>query len=151
MHFQTIICGLALVILGIYGYIQGKERIDAENAAAVAAFEKAKETDPNAPVPKPKSVVTALIPAFFGGALILCGLIVAVAPKTRKHVMHLAAMVGVLGAAGGLVPILRSGEFDLAKPAVRTGLLMTFVCVFFVVLCVKSFIDARKARQAVAS
>ncbi len=148
MTNQTIICGLALVVIGVYGYIQGKERIDVENAAAVEKWIDEKKTNPEAVEPKPKSVMTALIPAFFGGLLILCGLIVAMAPKSRKHVMHLAAMVGVLGAIGGFVPIIRSGDLDVTKPAIRNGLLMTVVCVVFVVLCVMSFIEARRARQA---
>ena len=63
---------------------------------------------------------------------------------------HVEGAIGrsALGAIGGFVPIIRSGDFDVTKPAIRNGLLMTVVCVVFVVLCVKSFIEARKARQA---
>jgi len=151
MSTQTIICGLALVVISAYGYIQGKERVDVENAAAQGDYMERKARGEELSEPKPKSVMTALIPAFFGGLLIVCGLIVAAVPKSRKHVMHLAAMVGVLGAIGGFVPIIRSGDFDVMKPAIRNGLLMTVVCVVFVVLCVKSFIEARKARTSTVS
>ncbi len=43
-----------------------------------------------------KQSVTALIPAFFGAALIVCGLL-AFAKKWRKHAMHAAAGIGLLG------------------------------------------------------
>ena len=50
------------------------------------------------------------------------------------------------------MPLIRQAskgaEFDPTAPAARNGLLMTLVCVVFVGLCVKSFIDARKARDA---
>src|SRR5581483_1239793 len=48
--------------------------------------------------------VTALIPAFFGLALVLLGLL-AFKEHLRKHVMHLAAMIGLIGLA---VPLARS-------------------------------------------
>ena len=66
--------------------------------------------------------------------------------------MHLAAMVGVLGAVGGVMPLYRqyskTGAFDPSKPSAISGELMILICVVFVMLCVKSFIDARKARNA---
>ena len=37
---------------------------------------------------------------------------------------------------------------NLLAPAAVSGLLMSLVCAVFVGLCVKSFIDARKARTA---
>ena len=145
MTIQTIICGLALVVIGVYGYIQGTEHAEADYQAKMTKWADDGKPDP---APVIKNVKTALIPAVFGGILVLCGLVVAIMPNLRKHVMHLAAMVGVLGAVGGFVPIIRSGDFDFTKPAVRNGLLMTVVCVVFVVLCVQSFIEARKARKA---
>jgi uncharacterized membrane protein (UPF0136 family) len=125
MAWPTIICGVILVLDGLAGYFQS------ESAN-----------------PSP----TALIPSGFGAVLILCG-VLAFKDNLRKHVMHAAAMVGLLGAVGGLMPLFRSyskGTFDPMKPSIIAGEVMILVCVIFVGLCVKSFIDARKARQAKA-
>jgi hypothetical protein len=143
MTYHTIICGLALAVIGVYGFLQGEENAENDYKAKVAAWEADGKPDP---APVKKDVKTALIPAGFGCVLILCGVVVIAKPTLRKHVMHFAAMVGVLGAIGGFVPIIRGGDFDLSKLAVRNGMLMTIVCVIFVVFCVKSFIEARKAR-----
>jgi hypothetical protein len=76
-------------------------------------------------------------------------------PTALKHVMHLAAMVGLFGAIGGFMPLIRqynkTGSFDPTKPSAVSGEAMILICVVFVGLCVKSFIDARKARQAKAA
>ena len=89
---------------------------------------------------------TALIPAGFGAVLLLCGIIVEFAPKARKHVMHLAAMVGLLGAIGGVMPIQKN-KMDFTKSGSVAGLLMIVICAIFVVLCVRSFVLARIARS----
>ena len=124
MAWPTIICGALLVLVGIVGY--GTSDVQ----------------------PPP---VTALIPAFFGAALIACGGL-AFNVKFRKHVMHLAAMIGLLGAVGGFMPLVRqvnkTGEFDPTKKSAVAGELMILVCVVFVGMCVNSFIQARKARKA---
>lgn len=66
--------------------------------------------------------------------------------------MHLAAIVGLIGMLGGFMPLMRqyskTGTIDPLKPAAVSGELMALICGVFVILCVKSFIDARKARQA---
>ena len=97
---------------------------------------------------------TALIPAYFGAGLVLCGL-VALAPSAKKHAMHLAAMIGLLGLIGGgykgfpSLPAALSGELEnAAGPKVQS--LMAAVCGMFLALCVNSFIQARKRRQAAA-
>jgi len=126
MAWPTIICGALLVVDGVVGYL----RQEAEK-------------------PSP----TALIPAAIGGVLILCGLL-AFQEKLRKHVMHFAAMVGLMGAIGGFMPLIRQynikHEFDPRKPSAISGEVMILVCLVFVGLCVKSFVDARKARKAKA-
>jgi hypothetical protein len=101
-----------------------------------------------------KQSVTALIPAFFGAALILCGLL-ALGPKLRKHAMHAAAGIGLLGflaAAGRGIPKLGSAISDdpTIHRAPRLVLLMALVCFIFVATCVGSFISARKRRIAAA-
>lgn len=93
-----------------------------------------------------KPSMTALIPTWFGLALMLLGTLSLLLPHQRKHFMHLAAVVGLLGAIGGLVPMIRGG-LDLGKASVLAGVLMTLLSAIFEFLCVKSFIDARKARQ----
>ena len=128
MAWPTILCGTLLVAVGLVGYAQ---------------------QDPN---PETGQVsVTALIPAFVGGVLILCGAL-AFRDKLRKHVMHFAAIVGLLGAIGGFMPLQRqlknTGTIDLTKPSAISGELMILICAVFVGLCVKSFIDVRKARKA---
>jgi hypothetical protein len=93
---------------------------------------------------------TALIPAWLGIALAFCGIVTLIKPAWRKHMMHLAAVVGVIGFAGGFMPLFRS-EFNFTKASAVSGMLMTGLSALFVLLCVKSFIAARKARQNPAS
>jgi hypothetical protein len=124
MAWPTIICGALLVADGLVGYAQ-------QDVGHVSP--------------------TALIPAAIGAILMLCGFL-AFNNNMRKHVMHLAAMVGLVGAIGGFMPLFRqTGPFDPTKPSAISGEVMILVCVIFVGLCVKSFIDARKARQAKAA
>ena len=125
MAWPTIICGALLVLVGIVGY-------------------GTSEVQPPPP--------TALIPAYFGAALIVCGAL-AFKDSLRKHVMHLAAMIGLIGAVGGFMPLVRqmsdpNKAFDPTKKSAVAGELMILVCVVFVGMCVNSFIQARKARQA---
>ena len=127
MAWPTLICGALLVLIGIVGY----------GASDVQ--------------PPPR---TALIPAAFGAALLLCGSL-AFNPKFRKHAMHVAAMIGLIGAIGGFMPLIRQmtkpgADFDPTKKSAIAGELMILVCVVFVGMCVNSFIQARKARDAAA-
>jgi hypothetical protein len=89
---------------------------------------------------------TALIPAGVGVVLLICGMIVSAAPKTRKHVMHAAAAVALLGAIGGFMPI-RSHGLDFEKAAVVSAVIMIALCALFVILCIRSFVLARIARS----
>ena len=149
MTNQTLICALALIVIGAFGYIQGQERAKKDYEAQV----EAQKTDSTVE-PRLKDVTTALIPAVFGILLGLCAVGVILKPALRKHIMHLAAMIGVFGILGGIVPIIMSlnkGEaFEIGKPSIRSGLLMTAICAVFVYFCVQSFIEARKAREAKA-
>jgi Ca2+/Na+ antiporter len=88
---------------------------------------------------------TALIPAAVGVVLLICGLIAVAAPKARKHAMHVAAAIALLGAIGGIMP-LRKG-LDLEKASVVSAILMISLCTIFVLLCVRSFVRARIARS----
>jgi Ca2+/Na+ antiporter len=89
---------------------------------------------------------TALIPAGIGAAILICGLIVTMAPHTRKHAMHLAAAIALLGAIGGFMPLRRKG-LDLSQASVVAAVIMIALCVIFVILCIRSFVRARIARS----
>lgn len=96
---------------------------------------------------------TALIPSYFGIALIVLGLL-AYKDGLRKHVMHVAAMLGLIGAVVPAARIVgKLGEFFsdptfAAAPAVRAQALMAVIALAFTLLCVNSFIEARRARRA---
>jgi uncharacterized membrane protein len=128
MAWPTILCGALLVLVGVVGYSTA-EPVDG------------------------KVSPTALIPAFVGAILVVCGAL-AFNDRRRKHVMHLAAMVGVIGMLGGFMPLVRqyskTGEFDPTKKSAISGELMILICGIFVWLCVNSFIAARKARELAA-
>lgn len=120
----AMLFGVLLILLGLVGYFSPDTLGD----------------------PGEKVSPTALIPAGIGAVLFLCGLIVEFMPSTRKHVMHLAAVVGLIGAVGGIMP-MRAGQFDFSKAKVVSGLLLIVLCAIFVVLCIRSFVRARIARN----
>jgi hypothetical protein len=98
---------------------------------------------------------TALIPTWFGIALLVLG-VLAYKDSLRKHAMHLAALVGLVGFLGSaamglpkLATLLSGGEVE-RPAAVLSQSLMAVCCAVFVGLCVKSFIDARRARNRAA-
>ncbi len=99
--------------------------------------------------------ITALIPAFFGVPLIVCGAL-AYNSALRKHAMHAAAAIGLLGfLAGfgrGLMKLGNAISDDpLYNRAPRMALLMGVICLVFVATCVWSFISARRAQRAAAA
>ena len=94
-----------------------------------------------------RSSVTALIPAFFGAVLLLCALVARANEGARKHAMHAAVAVGLIGALAALgrgVPAALGG--DASRPAVMSQLVMGVLLLIYVALGVQSFIAARKAR-----
>ena len=115
----SIVAGLLLVVIGSTGFIYGM------NAGTAS--------------------VTALIPAFFGIVMIACGAIAMVADGMRKHLMHLAVVVALLGfilTAGRLVMKATTGGLEASAAVVSQGA-MALVCLLFVVLAVRSFAAAR--------
>ena len=105
-----------------------------------------------------ESPVTALIPAAVGLLLLICGLIARTSVGALKHAMHAAAAVGLLGflaAAGRLAMVLEKQAGDEPPPISYLGVgclaAMAAICAVFVALCVKSFRDARKRREAAAA
>lgn len=95
---------------------------------------------------------TALIPALFGALLLLLGFGALIKPGARKHFMHAAAAVALLGTLGGLVMFVLRFNSDrvtaLAKGAMLT---MGLLSLILLVLCIRSFIAARRAREAGAT
>ena len=93
-----------------------------------------------------KPSVTALIPAFVGGLMLIGAFI---ATKNNKLGMHIAVTFSLLGALAGLgrlVPGLIKGTVSFSDAAPKMILVMTLICVVFTVLAVRSFIAARRAR-----
>jgi hypothetical protein len=93
-----------------------------------------------------RTSVTALIPAVFGAVLVICAL-VARNEAARKHAMHAAVAVGLIGALAALgrgVPAALDG--GASRPAVLSQLIMGVLLLIYVGLGVQSFIAARKAR-----
>lgn len=91
--------------------------------------------------------VTALIPSFIGIIFVVCALIARRGEGARKHAMHVVAVLSLLSAgmtAKGLFALIGG---DTSMPAM--GRSITFVlCLLLLVLCVNSFIQVRKARNA---
>jgi hypothetical protein len=103
-------------------------------------------------VPESATSNTALIPAGFGVALLILGLL-AFKESWRKHTMHAAAALGLIGFIAACVrgvpnwpTYLSGGEVKNANATLAT-LLMAIICGVFVALCVCSFIVARRARK----
>lgn len=117
----TIIYSVLLIIIGIIGYI-------ASGAASI----------------------TALIPTFFGMILLLLGLL-ARKEHLRKLTTHIAVVLGLIGfvatagAIGDLVAII-SGEDVQRQLAVVIKSIMSILSLLYIIICTKSFINARRAK-----
>jgi len=114
----SIICGVLLILIGLIGYVYGM------SAGAASP--------------------TAFIPAAFGLLIAILGAIAAAKPDLRKHLMHVAVLLGLIGF---LIPAIRLlmkiGQLTMSA-AVVSQLAMALVCLVFVILAVRSFIAARR-------
>src|SRR4051794_13603011 len=135
----TVVSSILLIILGGWAYLTGTPKPPEEHVS-----------------------FTALIPAFVGLPLLLLGLL-AFKDSWRKHAMHAAAALGLLGFLGGAVNLVRlllnleitnalnfdpaSDGWPAAKKVLVSGI-MALICVVFVALCVRSFVAARMARKS---
>jgi uncharacterized membrane protein len=91
--------------------------------------------------------VTALIPSFFGAVRVVLAL-VANSEPLRKHAIHAAlavALIGLLGTLARLLPAIANGQMGTA---VIAQLVMSLVLAGYIALGVKSFRDARRSRNA---
>ena len=95
-----------------------------------------------------KQSPTALIPAGWGVILLLLGLGCLLAPTMRKHFMHAAVAIALLGflatAPMGIVGLIKKG----AALGPVAQIIMAALCGVYVVFGVRSFIAARRAREA---
>jgi hypothetical protein len=97
---------------------------------------------------------TALIPTWFGAALGMFGLL-AMSPDEgrRKLFMHVAVTVGLLGFIGGAIESIRGYVHAVhagMQPdtiALASKLTMTGLLLIYVILCVRSFIAARRTEK----
>lgn len=93
---------------------------------------------------------TALIPSFFGLVFYGLGYLGDRSEEMRKHAMHAAlllAIFGLAGSFGGLMSIFRglSGETIDNPAAAWAQAFMAILCLYFLIMGVRSFIDARRA------
>lgn len=140
----TVVIAALLILIGCVGYFgtPTAEPSSPENNAAETA-----EAAPS------KNSVTALIPAFVGAILLVCGLL-SFNEGMRKHAMHAAVSIGLLGfLAGAGRGAMGLGKFFSGDPSLNTRSfifvwLMAILCLVFVVMCVNSFIQTRKRREA---
>ena len=120
--------------------------------------------------PKPKpgeklhfgKSVTAMIPAFIGIALILLVLLAESKPNARKHIMHIAVLIGLLSffaVAKMIIPAVSEMNWLKGEPngIIQTSMLKPLsmlssagILLIFVILCVISFVQARKEMAAQA-
>ena len=90
---------------------------------------------------------TAMIPGVIGLLILICGLLARNEDK-RKHAMHAAlalALLGVLGSLRGAPqwPALLSGQ-PVTSNAPLQQLLLMIICGVFLILGINSFIAARR-------
>ena len=76
MPFTSIVCGTLLTLIGAVGYIYA--------------------------LTTEKASFTALIPAFFGIVLFILGLVANAKENIRKHLMHAAVLIALVGFIGAL-------------------------------------------------
>jgi heme/copper-type cytochrome/quinol oxidase subunit 3 len=126
MPYVSIVFGLLLAALGAYTY-------------SIAGIDPEKGT---------KSL-TAAIPALPGVLLIVLGA-VALVESLLKHAMHAAATVGLLGFLAGAIffgmQIAKGTPLSDNKSIAGGG--MAALSLVFVILCVNSFIQARRRQAA---
>ncbi len=147
MAKTAILFGLLLIGLGIVGYAGSglKSELPAADETAVGEIAPAAASGG----PAAKKSVTALIPAFFG-IVLLCSGTLGLKESWRKHALHVAAAAGLLGLlAGGGRGVMGLGKFFAGDPSLNHRSftfvwLMTVLCSVFLLLCIRSFIAARR-------
>jgi hypothetical protein len=118
MPIISITCGVVLIFIGAIGYVDG--------------------------VYTGRASLTALIPALFGIVMVILGAIARSSERLRKHLMHAAVLVALLGfIIPGYRVISRISEFSFSAATV-SQISMALVCLIFVIVAIRSFISARR-------
>jgi hypothetical protein len=91
-----------------------------------------------------RTSVTALIPAFFGAAFLLLAY-VARSEAARKHAMHVALLVALVGIAGTASRLI--GATDFTRPATLAQLATVLLLAWYLGQGIMSFRAARRARS----
>lgn len=121
MPSTSIISGVLLIVIGILGYVFSL--VDGNTS------------------------VTALIPAAFGLLLVILGFLAKSKENLRKHLMHAAVVVGLLGFLIPTIRLVSQASNIKVSLAVLSQAAMALVCLFFVILSVQSFVNARRIRN----
>ncbi len=116
----TVIAGILLILIGAVGYLFGLS------------------------VGSPS--ITAFIPAAFGLVLAVLGIVAGRSESLRKHLMHAAVILGLIGFIVPAVRIVSKLRELTFSAAFLSQVAMAVVCLVFVVLAVRSFIQARRDR-----
>lgn len=150
----TLIVGLFLIVFGVFSYVtagSGTPETTTGGTAAEVAQDASETTDTAENPAGDKRSITALIPAFIGLPITVCGL-VALEPSLRKHAMHGMLLFALLGALGGLgmglpkLPAALQGESERPK-AVYAQITMGIPCAILLVAGINSFLAARRKRS----
>jgi lysylphosphatidylglycerol synthetase-like protein (DUF2156 family) len=112
----TFLVGALLVVLGGYAYTQSATR---------------------SPM--------ALIPAALGLLFVVLAFL-AGRESLRKHAMHGAAALALLGIVAGLGPLAMSRTREFPRLMLYSTTAMSVICAIFLAFAVRSFISARRAR-----
>jgi hypothetical protein len=123
MPWIAIVYGLALIAVGVVGYV-------ASGGASV----------------------TALIPSFLGAPVVVLGAL-ALKERFLKHAMHGAAAVALLGALGSFRGLVQAATWIAGSAPERPGAtlaqaLTALLSIVFLVLAVRSFVKARRSAAA---
>ncbi len=121
----TILFGIILILLGVFTYMGTGSKFP-----------------------------TSLIPAAFGILLAICGVLARTTDLKRRALwMHIAVTLGLLGFLGTAKSIidyvhLKQGVQFKLPVAVEEKAAMSILLLVFTIVCVRSFIQARRTRLA---
>ena len=92
--------------------------------------------------------ITSFLPSMLGAPLLVSGVMTLRKPEKKKLWMHIAATFGLLCALGGTHFFMVMG--DGLNYASGSTLMLLLTGSAYTTVCVRSFIAARKAREAAA-
>jgi uncharacterized membrane protein len=113
----SVVFGVLLSVLGLYGYF-GMDRVS----------------------------ITALIPLFIGVPIIILG-VLAFDENKIKHSMHAASVLILLGLIGSVYRLAHKVILGNIDESSMILILMSVICIIFLILAINSFIEAKKARE----